>query len=174
MAQERSFRVGKGKLGRMTNRRLLGIGANFLNQGSKLFHDVFDGFDKAGTVTDQAMAAPAGQAVGRARDREDFAILFHGVRRGRERPAARGRFDDQDTKGQPGDDPVALGEQAGQRTLPHRHLADQGAGLDLSPALRDYLGLSGMDRVDWQFVEEADVPPGPWRQTITRSGIDWK
>jgi hypothetical protein len=95
----------------MPDGRLLGIGANFVNQGTKLFHNVVDRFDQACTVADQAMAAPAGQAVGRARYREDFAILFHGVRRGRERPAARGRFDDQDTKGQPGDDPVALGEQ---------------------------------------------------------------
>ena len=92
----------------MPDWRLLGIGANFLNQRSKLFHDVFDGFDQAGTVADQAMAAPAGQAIGRDRDREDFAILFHGVRRGRERSAARSRLDDQDTKGQPGCDPVAL------------------------------------------------------------------
>ena len=29
----------------------------------------------------------------------------------------------------PGDDPVALGEQAGQRDLAHRHLAEQSAGL---------------------------------------------
>jgi hypothetical protein len=111
VSQERSFRVGKCQLGRVTHGWFLWIGANFLNQGTKLFHDVVDRFDQAGTVADQAMAAPAGQAIGRARDREDFAILFHGVRRGRERPAARGRFDDQDTEGQSGYDPVALGEQ---------------------------------------------------------------
>jgi hypothetical protein len=53
---------------------------------------------QAGTVADQAMAAPAGQAVGRPGYREDLAILFHGVRRGGERPAARGCFNDQHTK----------------------------------------------------------------------------
>jgi hypothetical protein len=38
-----------------------------------------------------------------------------------------------------------------------------GAGLDVSPAIRDYLGLEGTDVTDWRFVEEREVPPGPWR-----------
>ena len=38
-----------------------------------------------------------------------------------------------------------------------------GAGLDVSPAVRDYLGLQGRDLTDWQFVEARDVPQGPWR-----------
>ncbi len=38
-----------------------------------------------------------------------------------------------------------------------------GAGLDVSPAVRDYLGLRSTDVTDWQFVEVPDVPPGPWR-----------
>lgn len=38
-----------------------------------------------------------------------------------------------------------------------------GAGLDVSPAVRDYLGLAPTDVTDWQFVEVRDVPPGPWR-----------
>ena len=38
-----------------------------------------------------------------------------------------------------------------------------GAGLDVSPAVRDYLGLAGTDVVDWCFVEDTDVPfNGPW------------
>ncbi len=40
---------------------------------------------------------------------------------------------------------------------------NRGAGLDVSPAVRDYLGLSPTDVTDWQFVEVRDVPPGPWR-----------
>jgi hypothetical protein len=39
---------------------------------------------------------------------------------------------------------------------------NQGAGLDVSPAVRDYLGLKGKDVCDWKFVEAKDVPPGPW------------
>lgn len=39
---------------------------------------------------------------------------------------------------------------------------NQGAGLDVSPAVRDYLGLKGKDICDWKFVEARDVPPGPW------------
>jgi hypothetical protein len=40
---------------------------------------------------------------------------------------------------------------------------NDGAGIDLSPAVRDYLGLRGMGRVDWRFVEAQEVPDGPWR-----------
>jgi hypothetical protein len=40
---------------------------------------------------------------------------------------------------------------------------NHGAGLDVSPAVRDYLGLSPTDVTDWQFVEVRDVPSGPWR-----------
>ncbi len=39
---------------------------------------------------------------------------------------------------------------------------NQGAGLDISPAIRDFLGLSGTDVTDWQFVDFKDVPRGPW------------
>jgi hypothetical protein len=39
---------------------------------------------------------------------------------------------------------------------------NQNAGLDVSPAVRDYLGLSNLDTCDWKFVEFRDVPPGPW------------
>jgi len=40
---------------------------------------------------------------------------------------------------------------------------NHGAGLDVSPAIRDYLALAPTDVTDWQFVEVRDVPPGPWR-----------
>ena len=43
--------------------------------------------------------------------------------------------------------------------LPTRHSR---AGLDVSPAVRDYLGLSGLDKTDWKFVEDDQVPYGPW------------
>jgi hypothetical protein len=39
---------------------------------------------------------------------------------------------------------------------------NQGAGLDVSPAVRDYLGLANRDACDWKFVEFAEVPSGPW------------
>ena len=41
--------------------------------------------------------------------------------------------------------------------------SSHGAGLSVSPAVRDYLGLAPTDVTDWQFVEVRDVPPGPWR-----------
>jgi hypothetical protein len=39
---------------------------------------------------------------------------------------------------------------------------NRGAGLDVSPAVRDFLGMASTDVVDWKFVEYADIPPGPW------------
>lgn len=39
---------------------------------------------------------------------------------------------------------------------------NRGAGLDVSPAVRDYLGMASTDVVDWKFVEYPDVAPGPW------------
>jgi len=40
--------------------------------------------------------------------------------------------------------------------------ANRDAGLDVSPAVRDYLGMSGMDACDWKFVDLDGVPDGPW------------
>jgi hypothetical protein len=46
------------------------------------------------------------------------------------------------------------------RPLPN---LNRGAGLDVSPSVRDFLGLSSIDVTDWRFVESREVPPGPWR-----------
>jgi hypothetical protein len=37
-----------------------------------------------------------------------------------------------------------------------------GAGLDVSPAVRDYLGLKQTDVTDWRFVDFSEVPLGAW------------
>jgi len=47
------------------------------------------------------------------------------------------------------------------------------AGLDVSPAVRDYLGLSGDNIVSWKFIEQNSVPSGPWKEIVTTSGINW-
>lgn len=39
---------------------------------------------------------------------------------------------------------------------------NRGAGLDVSPAVRDYLGMNDTDVTDWKFVDFHEVPPGPW------------
>lgn len=39
---------------------------------------------------------------------------------------------------------------------------NKGAGLDVSPAVRDFLGMNDSDVTDWKFVEFVDVPIGPW------------
>ena len=39
---------------------------------------------------------------------------------------------------------------------------NRGAGLDVSPAVRDYLNLAPTDATDWKFADFSEVPPGPW------------
>ena len=63
------------------------------DQGAELFEDVVDGLDESRPVADQAMAAAAGQAVNRAGDGEDLAVLLHRVVGRGERAAPRGRLD---------------------------------------------------------------------------------
>ena len=41
---------------------------------------------------------------------------------------------------------------------------NNGVGLDVSPAVRDYLGLVSGVRCDWRFCEVSEVPDGPWRK----------
>ena len=37
-----------------------------------------------------------------------------------------------------------------------------GAGIDLSPAVRDFLQLRSGATVEWRFAEDSEVPTGPW------------
>lgn len=50
-----------------------------------------------------------------------------------------------------------------------------GAGLDVSPALTGCLGFPELDGItpglSWRFVEESEVPPGPWTRLVTTSGV---
>jgi len=46
------------------------------------------------------------------------------------------------------------------------------AGLDVSPAVRDYLKLSDIDVVAWRFVEFSEVPDGPWKEVVTTTQIN--
>lgn len=38
------------------------------------------------------------------------------------------------------------------------------AGIDISPSVRDYLGLRSGLKVHWRFVEASQVPYGPWKK----------
>lgn len=46
---------------------------------------------------------------------------------------------------------------------------NNGVGLDVSPAVRDYLGLVSGIRCDWRFCEVSEVPDGPWRKFGTNN-----
>jgi hypothetical protein len=39
---------------------------------------------------------------------------------------------------------------------------NKGAGIDISPAVRDYFGVGNMVKVHWRFIEFSQVPKGPW------------
>jgi hypothetical protein len=43
-----------------------------------------------------------------------------------------------------------------------------GAGIDVSAAVKDYLGLGSLGLVDWRFVQQTEVPPGPWSNVYSR------
>ena len=54
-----------------------------------------------------------------------------------------------------------------------RNRSNGGAGLDVSPAVRDYLGMENSGYTDWQFVEAEAVPPGPWLDIVSTSDPCW-
>ncbi|PIR80057.1 MAG: hypothetical protein COU25_02155 [Candidatus Levybacteria bacterium CG10_big_fil_rev_8_21_14_0_10_35_13] len=47
------------------------------------------------------------------------------------------------------------------------------AGIDISPALRTCLEMVSNNKVDWQFIDEVNVPSGPWKETVTTSQLNW-
>lgn len=57
---------------------------------------------------------------------------------------------------------------------PPKNRINDNAGLDVSPAVRDHLDLEDIDRVDWRFVDQNDVPEGPWKAIITHSQVFWE
>jgi hypothetical protein len=46
-------------------------------------------------------------------------------------------------------------------------------GLDVSPAVKNYLGLDDEDVTSWQFIDQKDIPDGPWSKVVTTSGVNW-
>jgi hypothetical protein len=56
----------------------------------------------------------------------------------------------------------------GERPRPN---PNQNAGIDISPAVRDFLNLDGNADVDWRFVEGYEVPEGPWAKWIHRNAL---
>ncbi|MFZ9937100.1 MAG: hypothetical protein ACO3JG_08540 [Luteolibacter sp.] len=47
---------------------------------------------------------------------------------------------------------------------PPKNVQNGGAGIDISPAVRDYLGIQSGQKVHWRFVEASQVPYGPWKK----------
>ena len=51
-----------------------------------------------------------------------------------------------------------------------RNTFDARAGLDVSPAVWNYLGMDDNRVTAWRFVEAGDLPSGPWTEIVTTSG----
>lgn len=57
---------------------------------------------------------------------------------------------------------------------------DPYAGIDLSPSVMLALGVelgewgANIENVDWQFVDAADVPEGPWKRYISSNATNWQ
>jgi|GEM_PF-3505850 len=47
------------------------------------------------------------------------------------------------------------------------------SGLDISPAMDEYIGLDGLGVVDWKFVEFEEVPEGPWKFNVETEQCRW-
>ena len=47
------------------------------------------------------------------------------------------------------------------------NLIGEKAGIDLSPALADCLGVDGSDTVQWRHIEDIQVPKGDWKLIVT-------
>jgi hypothetical protein len=45
---------------------------------------------------------------------------------------------------------------------PPKNTNNNGAAIDVSPAVRDFLGMRSGEKVHWRFVEASQVPHGPW------------
>jgi uncharacterized protein (TIGR01370 family) len=55
-----------------------------------------------------------------------------------------------------------------------RNPINKHAGLDVSPGLRDCLGIAdGITPTSWRFVESSEVPDGPWKTVVTTSQLDF-
>jgi hypothetical protein len=48
------------------------------------------------------------------------------------------------------------------------------SGLDISPAMDEYIGLDGLGVTDWKFVEFEEVPDGPWRIHVETEQCHWE
>jgi hypothetical protein len=53
---------------------------------------------------------------------------------------------------------------------PPKNKQNGNAALDISPSVRDYLGIKSGEKVHWRFVEDGQVPYGPWKKYGQHTG----
>lgn len=47
---------------------------------------------------------------------------------------------------------------------PPKTTQNSSAGIDISPSIRDFLGVQSGQKVHWRLVEDSQVPYGPWKK----------
>jgi len=55
-----------------------------------------------------------------------------------------------------------------------KNTINDSSGLDVSPAVKIYLGLKDIDKVSWRFVDQSEVPEGPWKKEVTTTPVTFK
>lgn len=59
------------------------------------------------------------------------------------------------------------------KNAPAKNTEGVSAALDISPAVWSCLGLETNTTTSWRFVDELEVPDGPWKEIITKSDVSW-
>jgi hypothetical protein len=152
----------------------------FVPRENPFYFDLpYDDFDDSGnprpdrtTVVPWA-AADASQLAASARTGQPFSLLKnHWVKITHRKRVCYAQWED---SGPYVYDDAAYVFGAGDRR-PRSRLANN-AGMDVSPAVRDCLGFSGLNNdentVDWQFVAARAVPAGPWKRVVTTRQVFW-
>ena len=118
--------VRKRELGGVANWRLAALARISWSEWAQLLDDVVDGLDQPGSVADQSRWQPRLERLsagpGTAKTSRFCSIAWRAV----ESEPLRGVASTTTTpRAMPGDDPVPLGKEPGQRRLPHGHLAER-------------------------------------------------
>ena len=125
------------------------------------------GLDQRRAVADQLVAALGARIERRARHRHHLPPRFGRQPGGDQRTGLRRRLDHHRSRGQPGDDPVAVGEVARPRLGARRHFGDQQAAL----------GNVVLPRLVFGRIEDVD-PAGDdgdraaFKRTVMRRAVD--
>ena len=126
--EDLAFLPAQGEFTRAANFLLI-LSLDRLDKRAQRLDNVIDVANQSRAVSDQIVAAIAGETVDATGDRHDFPALLHGVSRGVKCSAFSIGFDNDDAQRQSADDAVSLWENSRRRLLIKSRLADDRAVL---------------------------------------------